>query len=344
MSELDAQKILTTAFTRLHREGFNLGVGEYLAALEAIPEWGNTLEDLQQLVRLLWCCSVAEQSKLEMIWESIVAVETPKPKIEAPPQSEPSKVTSQTEKKAPSIEKKLETLEQQPTQEFSPLPIQTPFTPIEIDSDVEFQNYWLISRRYMVYTWRYLRRPVANGAEDLLDIPATVEQVANQGFFLKPVYRRRETNLAHLLLLIDQEGSMTPFHRFTRDLVETAKYESDITQVDVGYFHNIPAEKLYQDPYLTEPVDFANLLSQCDSETRVLIVSDAGAARGYRRMQRVREITDVIFDIKQHTNLIAWLNPMPQERWSNTSAQILSYIVPMFPMNQEGLSQAINVA
>lgn len=61
-------------------------------------------------------------------------------------------------------------------------------------------------------------------------------------------------------------------------------------------------------------------------------------------MERVRDITDVIFDIKQHTNLIAWLNPMPQERSSNTSAQILSYIVPMFPMNQEGLSQAINVA
>lgn len=80
-----------------------MGVSEYLAALDAILEWGKSLEDLKQLIQLLWCCSVGEQSKLEMIWESIVAVETPKPKIEAPPQSEPAKVTSRTEKKAPTL-------------------------------------------------------------------------------------------------------------------------------------------------------------------------------------------------------------------------------------------------
>ncbi len=346
MSEFDTRTLLTCIFYRLRREGFNLGVSEYLAALDAIEGgWGGeNLDDLKQLVRLLWCCSLATQNRLELIWDSIVATATPKPKIETPTTTEPEVSFPKEDKKSPPPEIKPEPVQQQRQRitEFAPQPVQAPFTPTELEGDIEFQNYWQLSRRYMVYGWRYLRLTVADGTPDVLDISATVEQVAKQGFFLKPVYQRRESNHAHLLLLIDQEGSMAPFHRFTRDLVETAKDEGGIKRVDVGYFHNIPADSVYQDSHLTQPVVLKNLLAECDSETRVLIVSDAGSARGYRRMERVRAITDVLFDIKQHTTLIAWLNPMPQARWSNTSAQILSYIVPMYQMNQEGFSQAIN--
>jgi uncharacterized protein len=366
MGDFDIRKLLTRIFYRLRREGFNLGVSEYLAALDAVENtdvWGNNIDDLKQdnlkkdnlkqLVRLLWCCSLAEQNRLEMIWESIIAAAIPKEetetlsKTEIETETETKESFSEEDKQTQleqenKLDNKRETVRQQRKQEFAPQPIQAPFTPTELAGDIEFQNYWQLSRRYMVYSWRYLRFPVADGAEDVLDISATVEQVAKQGFFLKPVYQRRESNHAHLLLLIDQEGSMAPFHRFTRDLVETAKDEGGIERVDVGYFHNIPADSVYQDSHLTEPVVLEDLLASCDSETRVLIVSDGGAARGYRRMERVRAITDVIFDIKQHTSLIAWLNPMPKERWSNSSAQILSYIVPMYQMNQEGFSQAIN--
>lgn len=348
MSEFDPRPILTRAFNRLHREGFNLGMGEYLAALDAVEGgWGTKgTEDLQQLVRLLWCSSLAEQGKLPIIWDSIIAAGDSKPKLER--QDQESNVSSQEkqqdeEKPRTRQEVISEPVEPQPSLELAPQPVQAPFTPAELEGDTEFQNYWPVSRRYMLYTWRYLRRSVADGPEDELDVMATVEQAAKQGFFLQPVYRRRETNQAHLLLLIDQEGSMTPFHRFTRDLVETAKYESNIERVDVGYFYNIPAESIYQDPHLTKPIPLKKVLAQCDSETRVLIVSDAGAARGYSRVERVRAITNVVFDIKQHTSSMAWLNPMPKERWSGTSAQILSYLVSMYPMDNEGFSQAINI-
>jgi uncharacterized protein with von Willebrand factor type A (vWA) domain len=186
-----------------------------------------------------------------------------------------------------------------------------------------------------------LRRPIADGVRDVLDVKMTVEEATKQGFFLQPVYRRRERNHAHLLILVDQEGSMTPFHRFSRDLVETAQYESSIERVEVGYFHNLPAEYIYQDCFLTNKIKLETVLNQCDSETRVLIVSDGGAARGYRHRERVSATTEVIWEIQQHTNLIAWLNPVPQPRWNSTTAKIISHLVPMFSMNQEGLIQAI---
>ena len=134
---------------------------------------------------------------------------------------------------------------------------------------------------------------------------------------------------------------MTPFHRFSQDLVETAQYESSIERVDVGYFHNLPAEYIYRDRFLTDKIALEIVLSQCDSETRVLIISDGGAARGYRRRERVSATTEVLWEIEQHTNLIAWLNPVPQLRWNSTTAKITSHLVPMFPLNKEGLIQAI---
>jgi uncharacterized protein with von Willebrand factor type A (vWA) domain len=197
----------------------------------------------------------------------------------------------------------------------------------------------------MAYNWRYLRRLIPNGPEDVFDVDATIKQTADQGFFLAPVFQRQKRNYANLLLLIDQNGSMTPFHHFTRDLVETAKYESTFNpeRVYVAYFHNIPAEYVYQDIYLTQPIPLVEVMEKCDNNTSILIVSDAGAARGYRRLPRIRETTRVLRQLKLYTNALAWLNPMPSQRWLGSSAQVLQYLIPMFPLDDEGLSQAIDV-
>jgi hypothetical protein len=195
----------------------------------------------------------------------------------------------------------------------------------------------------MAYTWRYLRRPVKDGPRDVLDIEATVERSARQGFFLHPVYDRRETNYAHLVLLIDQGGSMVPFHRFTRDLVDTAGGESTIQRVDVAYFHNVPPPSVFRDPHLAEPLSLEKALAECTPDSSVLVVSDAGAARGYRSMDRIRATTEFLVKLRRRTTLIAWLNPMPQPRWASTSAQFIARLVAMFQMDPDGFGNAVDV-
>jgi len=170
------------------------------------------------------------------------------------------------------------------------------------------------------------------------------EQTARQGFFLYPVYDRRQRNYAHLVLLIDQGGSMVPFHRFTRDLVETARdeQESQIWQVELAYFQNVPPPHVFRDPHLTEPLPLEHVLAGFTADTSVLLVSDAGAARGYRRNERIRATAEFLVRLKRWTTLIAWLNPMPQSRWASTSAQFIARLVPMFQMDRDGFSNAIN--
>ncbi len=171
----------------------------------------------------------------------------------------------------------------------------TSFIPADTEDFPEVINYWPVSRRSMAYNWRYLQRPVADGPADVLDVQATVEQSVRQGFFLAPVYRRREVNHAQVLLFVDQEGSMTPLHHFTRDLVDTAQDSSlEKEKVEVYYFHNVPDSIVYRDAHLTAPVPLEQALAECDVDTSVLIVSDAGAARGYRRMARIGATTEFL--------------------------------------------------
>jgi uncharacterized protein with von Willebrand factor type A (vWA) domain len=85
------------------------------------------------------------------------------------------------------------------------------------------------------------------------------------------------------------------------------------------------------------------VLAGCSPDSSVLLVSDAGAARGYRTMTRIRTTTELIVRLKRLTTLIAWLNPMPKPRWRSTSAQFIGRLVPMFQMNNDGFSNAVDV-
>jgi uncharacterized protein with von Willebrand factor type A (vWA) domain len=349
MSSFNPQDLITRAFIRLRQSGFQLGVGELLAAKQAVEGgFGETKQELGETLKILWCHSPSQQSQFDPIWESLQVDSTLK-QPEKPPQKEPQPETHpEPVEEPPEISSPVPpqdaVTEVKPEPELSSLPIRAPFTPDETE-DISLQAYYPISRRSMVYNWRYLRRPVGDGPLNVLDVDATIEQATRQGFYLAPVYRRQERNNAHLLLLLDQNGSMNPFHRFTRDLVETALYESDLQleKVDVYYFHNVPAASVYKDLYLTQPIALQTVLAACDNQTSILIISDAGAARGYRDLKRIRATTRFLFQLKRYTSLIAWLNPMPEERWIGSSAEIIANLVPMYQMDNNGLSNAIDI-
>ena len=79
-----------------------------------------------------------------------------------------------------------------------------------------FSNeYFPVTRRQMKQSWRHLRRLVREGPREELDVAATVEKVSHQGLLLEPVLIPHRINRTQLLLLIDRDGSMAPFHALT---------------------------------------------------------------------------------------------------------------------------------
>jgi uncharacterized protein with von Willebrand factor type A (vWA) domain/WD40 repeat protein len=208
---------------------------------------------------------------------------------------------------------------------------------------IETSEYFPVTGRQMKQSWRYLRRMIREGSPTELDLEETVKQISKQGLLLNLVLRPRRVNRSELLLLIDQEGSMVPFHALSRRLVDTALQGGRLARVGVHHFHNCPDEYLYNDPRRTEAMAINAILNIYPDSTGVLIFSDAGAAHGGISPERIQLTEEFLARLKQRFRYIAWLNPMPVDRWQGTSAESIARLVPMFEFTRQGLHEAIAV-
>lgn len=243
-----------------------------------------------------------------------------------------------------------------PIAKLSPKVIQTLFDKIQVAKAIKqpdsqlgetfliINNDLPVTYRQMKQGWRYLRHLIGEGVSTELDLEATIEQIGQQGFLLNPLLKPRRINKIELLLLIDQDGSMVPFHHFSQALVDTASRGGRFNQVRVYYFHNCPSDYLYQDPYHLEAVPIEDCLSQLP-KTRVvcLIFSDAGAARGQFSSRRRRRTKFFLKELKHYVHNIAWLNPFPRHRWESSTAEAIAKLVPMFEVNRQEFYQAIKI-
>ncbi|WP_246163013.1 hypothetical protein [Brasilonema sennae] len=205
-------------------------------------------------------------------------------------------------------------------------------------------EYFPVTERQMKQIWRYLRRSVREGAATELDLEATVNQIGRKGLLLEPVLVPRRVNQADLLLLIDQDGSMVPFHALSHRLTETALRGGRLGKAGIYYFHNCPIEYLYHDPNHQQAELVSDVVTHvCSDRTAVLIFSDAGAARGGYSEERYELTKEFLTHLRQRVPYIAWLNPMPKKRWQKTTASEIAHLVPMFELSRRGMQDAISV-
>lgn len=343
MSSKELNELLLRVFTRMRQRGFDLGVGELLAALRLLDDdWSfEGLAELRVDVQRLWCHSWVYEHAFNEIWneQERLAEEPEPPPVPIPTVPPPEKAGTSEDVQATAPRLKDEPASIQPREvSISALPIR----PLGLqESRAEMALHWLLSRRIMAYGWQFLRRTRADGAATLMDIESTITQIARRGYFVSPVYRRQLRHHAHLLLLIDRRGSMVPFHSLLRDLIETAQQAPIIERAEVFYFHDVATETIYTDPLLNDPLGLEQGLDSCGPETSLLIVGDAGAARGSLDTDRIMSTFEMLAALRRRTSLVSWLNPMPPSRWEETSAQLISRLVPMFHLDANGFLDAV---
>jgi len=205
-------------------------------------------------------------------------------------------------------------------------------------------DYLPITQRQMKRSWRYLSRPVREGLPTELDVDATIQRISQQGLFLEPVLVPPRTNRAALLLLVDQEGSMIPFHKLTERLVATAQRGGRFGTTHVYYFHNCPMGYLYRDAICLEEERLEDVFEHLPlRQLSTLIVSDAGAVRQGYSPYRIEKTQAFLTFLYQRVRHAAWLNPIPKERWPNTTAAEIAKDIPMFGCDRPGLDSAIEV-
>ncbi|MGK7876011.1 MAG: VWA domain-containing protein [Xenococcaceae cyanobacterium] len=339
MAELDS--LLFQVFERLRRQGVPLGVSDYLEAIETIQA-GIGLEDaasFKGLCRLLWAKSREDQELFDTAFAELV-----EPQIAAPTLPKTFSSTSDTQPQRESAQEL--NLQQERMVLRSGSVSQSLF--FKTDLTEEPRHYQLIprlpmSRRDMAGIWRQLRRPQRTGIPEELDVEGTINDICRTGFLLCPVLQPRRRNQARLVVLVDQQGSMAPFAPLIEAAIESILRGGLLGKTSLYYFHDCPEEYLYQRPSLTNALPLEAVLDEQAKGNWVLIISDAGAARGYYDRRRVADTKSFLQTLSTYTYLYTWLNPMPQNRWVATTAEDIADMIPMFPLDQEGLNDAVNI-
>lgn len=205
-------------------------------------------------------------------------------------------------------------------------------------------GYFPLTRRQMQQGWRYLRRKNREGPKTELNIEGTIEQIGGQGWFTEPVMQSPQHNSIDLILLIDQDGSMRPFQPLIERLVDSAMRACHLGDYGIYYFHNCPIHYLYRDSLMQQPETVGSFLStRSSSKSSVMIVSDAGSARGGYNPVRVQKTKNFLTQLKQYVRYVAWLNPLPYDRWDHSTAGKIADFVAMFEINRTGFRGAVDV-
>lgn len=171
----------------------------------------------------------------------------------------------------------------------------------DYDPFIQSDEYFPLTRRQMKQSWRYLRRPVRQGPRVELDIEATINQIGHLGIFLEPVLVPLRINQAQLFFLIDQGGSMVPFHALSHRLADTALRGGRLGAANVYYFHNWPEDSFYHDPSYLEAEPLQDMLAKLSHEqTVVMIFSDAAASSGSYNERRIEQTERFLEHLRQH--------------------------------------------
>ena len=214
----------------------------------------------------------------------------------------------------------------------------------DLDSERE------LGTRNIKIALRRLRRFAREGAADELDLEATIDGTARQGW-LDVKLRPERHNAVKLLLFLDIGGSMDGHIRLCEELFSAAR--SEFKHLEHFYFHNCIYEGVWKENRRrhTERTNTFNIIHKFGHDHKLVIVGDASMSpyeishRG-GSIEHFNEEPGAIW-LKRLTTAYpaaAWLNPIDEDYWDySASTAMIGKLLDgrMYPLTLDGLAQAI---
>ena len=197
---------------------------------------------------------------------------------------------------------------------------------------------------------RRLRRFARQGAADELDMDATIDGTARQGW-LDIHMRPERRNTIKVLLFLDIGGSMDAHVKMCEELFSAAKTE--FKHLEFFYFHNCLYEGVWKDNRRrhTEKIDTWDVLNKYPADWRAIFVGDATMSPYEVTMpggsvEHWNEEAGAVWlkRAREQWEKSVWLNPVPERHWSYTpSVNLIGEVMEhrMFPLTLEGLERAM---
>ena len=197
---------------------------------------------------------------------------------------------------------------------------------------------------------RRLRRFAREGAADELDIDATIDGTARQGW-LDVVMRPERHNVVKLLLLLDVGGSMDPWVKLCEELFSAATAE--FKNLEFFYFHNCPYEGLWKDNRrrFAERTPMWDVLHKYGHDYKLVLVGDASMSpyeitQPGGSVEHFNEEAGAVWMQRLTTTYPAavWLNPLAEPQWNySQSVTVMRDLMNdrMYPLTLAGLDAAM---
>ncbi len=217
----------------------------------------------------------------------------------------------------------------------------------------EFQNLdhtRELGTRNIKIAMRRLRKFAREGAAEELDIDATIDGTARQGW-LDIQMRPERRNAIKLLLMLDVGGSMDPFIKLCEELFSAAT--SEFKNLEFFYFHNCPYEGVWKDNRrrFAERTPMWDVLHKFPHDYKVVMVGDASMSpyeitHPGGSVEHFNEESGAVW-MHRITNTYPatiWLNPVPEKQWGySQSTKIIKELMNdrMYPLTIEGLDDAM---
>lgn len=193
-------------------------------------------------------------------------------------------------------------------------------------------------------------------AEKELDVDATIDATCNNGGLLKIVYSKPRKNTVKLLLLIDSDGSMSPYAKLCNELFDAVNKSTHLKDLKIYYFHNCIYDSVFSQPSCRarDKVDTNWLLDNLDREYKVIFVGDAsmspyelfsiGGNQDWFSYNAEPGI-EWLRKFERHYDKTIWLNPIPEDHWEwvrgRRTISGVRDVFPMFPLTLDGLDSGI---
>ncbi len=217
----------------------------------------------------------------------------------------------------------------------------------------EFQNLDStreLGTRNIKIALRRLRRFAREGVAEELDLDATIDGTAKQGW-LDIHMRAERRNAVKVLLFLDNGGSMDPHVKVVEELFSAAS--SEFKNLEFFYFHNCLYEGVWKDNRrrFSERTPTWDILHKYGHDYKVIFVGDASMSpyevshpggsvehfneeSGATWLERVRHIYPAT----------VWINPTPEKQWDySQSTRLIQELMggSMFPLTLDGLDDAM---
>ncbi len=368
---------LYSFFDRLRKDSQLLGMQDYFLWIEAM-EGGFGLESVSSLKRLckaIWYkpgmdisffegqleealnleSSLAKRHSREALQEEPSIVEKPTGSKDAEnlqTSKDPIDSNVLSSDQAPPKEEEPDQAKEEPNDEEFIVSIQSVSEKqktLEVEKNrgvlgysFDFSSRFLpLAERKVSLSFRFLRDMVLIEESDELDIDATLEKFYQTGFVSELVVKKQFKNQFVLSILLDYGGSMEPFHTLMNELLD-AIIGSGV-QIKLYYFFNTIEDGVFTEKAMLNLIkeeEFFEIVRQTSS---LLIVSDAGAARGSNNPAKVKDTLRSVRKLKKKNNRIVWLNFVPKDRWKETSAELISEAVRMFDLEENRIDTMVNI-